>query len=362
MPANDSNVMSSDSEDEVSDGMGDTVTTVRQSHIAAVFPSRAVSNGEKLKAPLHVEHLFWRCAVAGASSDKELVPVFETLIDHGAHAVLIRESVVNELNLKRRKLPCPEEVEGAMTNPGDSGKTTTLTEYVKLKLYCPVSGWAARTVRAIIAPLLCAPIILGLPWIGFNDILVDVSLRTAICKTDGVDILHPIPRITKTVSGGMKSESQLRREARADKAETEQKERLMHLIWHSTDSDTLTESGSIFWDASTIRTNDGSEVRIRAAIDKNCAANLINPDTTAHLHLKHAKLDRPVLHKYCVNGEDKVASITEYVTLKLLSACFKYTSMDVIALVLPDINIMTAQMCLGAPFVSGNKLVLEDSL
>lgn len=108
--------------------------------------------GGKLKAPLHLNHLFWRCAIAGAASGSKLVPVFDALIDLGAHTVLIRESLVVELGLKRKKLPQPEEVEMAMPGKGEAAQTTTLTEYVKIKLYCPVSGWGARTVRAIVAP------------------------------------------------------------------------------------------------------------------------------------------------------------------------------------------------------------------
>lgn len=201
MAPNTSNVMSSDSSgDEVSFGSGDG-GQVCAHHVAAVLPSRPSSMSVGLKAPLHIDHLFWRCAVRGGSTDNELVPVFDALIDHGAHTVLIRSSLVDELGLKRRKLGRPEDVETAMSKPGDPSCTTTLTEFVKLRLYCPVSGWGARTVRAIIAPSLCSPIILGLPFIGFNDVLVDVKLRTAICKYDGHDLLNPTPCVTKVLQG-----------------------------------------------------------------------------------------------------------------------------------------------------------------
>lgn len=51
-----------------------------------------------------------------------------------------------------------------------------LSEYVNPSLYDPVSGWVVWTVCAIIAPLLCAPMILGLPFLSFNEIVVDAAL------------------------------------------------------------------------------------------------------------------------------------------------------------------------------------------
>lgn len=361
MAPNNSNVLSSDSKDDVSDGMADVNANVcRRTHVAAVLSSHAGSNGAKLKAPLHVDHLFWRCAVAGASSETELIPVFDALIDHGAHAVLICESVVEELKLKRKKLSRPEEVEGAMTNPGEVGMTTTLTEYVKIKLYCPVSGWVACSVRAIVTPSLCAPIKLGLPWIGFNKILVDVSLRSAVCKTDGIDILHPIPRVTKTIIGPVETECQLRRKARAVKAEDDQKSRILKLIWHGNDAPDVKGRENVFWNTASICLDDGSERRVRATVDGSCAANVINPDTVAHLHLSRQMLDEPVLHKYTSCGVEKVASITEYVNLKLSTPCFEYVTKNVVALVVPDCDMASEQIVLGSPFVKDNRLLLDD--
>lgn len=144
MPSNEDCVLSSEDEDDnVSSGLQMPVNKVRHRAVAAVLPSLHTLDGGKLKAPLHLEHLFWCCTISGGVSGSEMIPLFDTLIDHGAHAVLNRESLVDELKLKRKKLPQPEEVEMAMPGKCELAQTTTLTEYVKIKLYCPISGWAA---------------------------------------------------------------------------------------------------------------------------------------------------------------------------------------------------------------------------
>lgn len=51
------------------------------------------------KAPLHENHLFWRCAVAGCASKNVTVPSFDVLVDHSGHVVLICDLVVADLGL-----------------------------------------------------------------------------------------------------------------------------------------------------------------------------------------------------------------------------------------------------------------------
>lgn len=91
MPANESNVLSSSDEDEDDNVLLGEVNNppVRLRSIAAVVPSRASCVKTELKAPLHVDHLLWCCAVSGGGTDECLVPVYNALIDHGAYAVLI---------------------------------------------------------------------------------------------------------------------------------------------------------------------------------------------------------------------------------------------------------------------------------
>jgi hypothetical protein len=114
------------------------------------------------------------------------------LIDHGSHIVLISNDLVIQLSLKRRKLVEPMTVELAMPNQ-NSKRNLELSEYVKLKLYDPVGNWTSKTVRALIAPSLCACVILGLPFLSHNNIVIDHALRTAIDKVSGFDLLHPTP-------------------------------------------------------------------------------------------------------------------------------------------------------------------------
>lgn len=64
-------------------------------------------------------------------------------------------------------------------------------EWVKLSMYDPTGSWTSKTVRAIVAPSLCAPVILGLPFLAHNNIVVDHAVRTAIDKISGFDLLNP---------------------------------------------------------------------------------------------------------------------------------------------------------------------------
>jgi len=139
-------------------------------------------------APFTVPHLFWHCSVSGPAG---AFPIsFNALIDHGSHTVLINRVFAMSLGLKFRKLPEPMPVEMAM--PGEGGKVTIiLAEYVKLQLYDPSGCWTSKSFRAVIAPSLCAPVILGLPFLQHNNIVIDHAARTVIDKNSGFDLLHP---------------------------------------------------------------------------------------------------------------------------------------------------------------------------
>jgi len=154
--------------------------------IAAVAPTVPIS----VSAPFRVPHLFWRCSVSSPTGSFPLT--FDTLIDDGSHTVLICEELVDTLGLRHHLLPNPEEVELAMQT-GKKKVIVKLTEYVKLQLYNLNSWWTSKTVCAILAPGLCSPIILGLPFLSHNHIVIDHHARTAIDKTTGFDILHPVP-------------------------------------------------------------------------------------------------------------------------------------------------------------------------
>lgn len=121
--------------------------------VAAVLPVPIAVQPvpKELKASFTGDHIFRRCAISGGGSPAPFVPIYDALIDHGAHMVLICDSLVTEMNLKHRKLPNPIEVETAMPPPGEPGNTTSLSEYVKLMLYDPVTGWV-RVLYALLSP------------------------------------------------------------------------------------------------------------------------------------------------------------------------------------------------------------------
>lgn len=48
-----------------------------------------------------------------------------------------------------------------------------LTEWVKLSLYDPSSYRTSKTIHAVISLSLCAPVILGIPFLAHNSIVVD---------------------------------------------------------------------------------------------------------------------------------------------------------------------------------------------
>jgi len=61
-----------------------------------------------------------------------------------------------------------------MAMPGEGPKKVImLYEWVKLRLYDPCNYWYSKTVRAVIAPSLCASVILGTPFLAHNNIVID---------------------------------------------------------------------------------------------------------------------------------------------------------------------------------------------
>ena len=141
-------------------------------------------------APLTVPHFFWRCSVSGPKGSFPLT--LSAFIDHGLHTVLINQDFANSLSPKRRRLIEPMSIEMAMPNEGPK-RVILLYEWVKLRLYDPSSFWTSKTVRAVIAPSLCAPVILGTPFLQHNNIVIDHAARTVIDKTCGFDLLNPKP-------------------------------------------------------------------------------------------------------------------------------------------------------------------------
>lgn len=137
---------------------------------------------------IRAKHLIWNCQIHSLTND---FPVkTHALIDNGAHLVLIRPELVEQLGLKRHKLHEPELVDDAF---GDKRSKTKLYDYVKLSLTSLDAAWTSKLIRAIITPGICMPIILGLPWLIHNKIVTDHDARTCVDKITNYDLLNPPP-------------------------------------------------------------------------------------------------------------------------------------------------------------------------
>jgi len=73
----------------------------------------------------------------------------------------------------------------------DNRVVTTLTDWVKLRLFDRNNLWSSCTVHAVVAPGLCTDIILGLLFLRINKIVSDHDASTCIAKESGYDLLNP---------------------------------------------------------------------------------------------------------------------------------------------------------------------------
>jgi len=143
-----------------------------------------------VSAPICVKHLFWSCQIHGLIND---FPVkMKVLLDNGAHLVLIHPELVAELGLKRYRLQVPEIVDVALKNSNAKQKCE-LFDYIKISFTSLDSVWTSRKAKAIITPGLCAPVILGLPFLQHNSIVTDHADCSCIDKKTNYDLLNPPP-------------------------------------------------------------------------------------------------------------------------------------------------------------------------
>ncbi|KIK36766.1 hypothetical protein CY34DRAFT_32780, partial [Suillus luteus UH-Slu-Lm8-n1] len=171
--------------------------------VGAVMPSSVLDDGSDSEddmcvAPFETAHLIWPCLLTGPSSQTS--ERFDALIDHGSHLVLIDDAVVKRLGLRKRKLHTQIEANSAFMNPSSS--PFSFSEYVLLSPSSINHDWTSRTIRAIIAPDLAVPLLLGGPFLSHNCLVIDHDCRTCIVKDSNYDLLNPPtikPRVTTRI-------------------------------------------------------------------------------------------------------------------------------------------------------------------
>ncbi|KAF8196515.1 hypothetical protein BJ912DRAFT_1056333 [Pholiota molesta] len=175
------------------DDVAESSSEDENNYVSSVMPNAALGNGSSSEddvsaQPLRSKHYIAKFKLFAKHLDFGLV--FSALVDNGAHVVLIRPEVVDKLQLERFALNRPETVSVAISH-GKEKKKMSLTHYVKFTVTSVDNAWTSKVVRAIIAPGLCMPIILGLPFLEYNDIVADHGNRSCIDKKTGYNILNP---------------------------------------------------------------------------------------------------------------------------------------------------------------------------
>ncbi|KAG1795413.1 uncharacterized protein HD556DRAFT_1472931 [Suillus plorans] len=132
---------------------------------SSVFEEGSESEDDKYVAPFETAHLIWPCLLTGPSS--ESFERIDALIDHGSHLVLIDESVVDKLGLRKRKLHTSIEASSAFLNSA-SVSPFSFSEYVLL-----------------------SPSSINHDWTSHHD------LRTCIAKDSKYDLLSPPKHVRK---------------------------------------------------------------------------------------------------------------------------------------------------------------------
>lgn len=142
--------------------------------------------------PLKSKHFIWKCNIDGGPT-VDFPLAAHTLIDNGAHIVLIRPQLVEKLGLAVFPLDEPEEVDVAIDSSCKTKEKQILSSYVILRVSSLDQTFVAKPVRALVTPGLCMPVILGLPWLEHNKIVCDHADRSCIVKDLSYDLLHPPP-------------------------------------------------------------------------------------------------------------------------------------------------------------------------
>ncbi|KAJ3924595.1 MAG: hypothetical protein NXY57DRAFT_907940 [Lentinula lateritia] len=135
--------------------------------------------------PFEQPHFVWNAVLWGPASSI----AHPLLIDDGCPFVLIRADVATALGVKLQRLYKPQQMSVAMSE--GSPQVFTASSFCKVGLEDPLGSWSSRSVRALVVPSLCYPMVLGIPFLAHNFLVTDYSSRTVMDKTTGFDLMNP---------------------------------------------------------------------------------------------------------------------------------------------------------------------------
>ena len=98
------------------------------------------------------------------------------LIDSGPHMIFIRPDLVEKLDLHAFRLSTPENISVAI----NTKQPAPLTHYVHITVSSYDGRFKSKALNAVIAPGLCMPIILGLPFLVNHKIVCDYANRECL--------------------------------------------------------------------------------------------------------------------------------------------------------------------------------------
>ncbi|KAJ3476362.1 hypothetical protein NLI96_g11206 [Meripilus lineatus] len=190
--------------------IGETIAAIRSySPLAATTGvlDTGTDSDEYVKQ-ISVPHIIWPGLIHNENGPT-WPRVYDMLINCGSPSVLIDDDLVSQLELRRRKVTWHVPPLGDAWGKA-AGEDVQPKEWVKLKVSSPCNTWTAVTVRAYVAPSLCAPVLLGRSWLKFNKLSGDHENDRLIHNPTGLDIL----RLPKPSPQPIKLSPKQRREER----------------------------------------------------------------------------------------------------------------------------------------------------
>ena len=169
-----------------------TVAVATVSELPSAVLGEGSDSDESYVDPFYSPHYFWECTLDGPSADPFTPIRARALIDNGSSTVLIKASVADALGLKRHKLPQPLALSLATNDSSSETPQATLTEWVKIRPRSVDGIWQSRRMNAIVAPTLCADIILGNPFLSRNHCIIDHLYRSCTSINGNYDLLRPV--------------------------------------------------------------------------------------------------------------------------------------------------------------------------